>query len=148
MGVHERPKAGVRFRIGYFPRKAAQDHAEEDDGDAPDVGLSRIVRFLTEDLWCKIRIAADNASCRGEQFSRILEDSSCSEINQLHDVVVGHDAIIKFEIPMGQAELVKVLHAVTYLTEDAVDFWSGHFPRHDDTEKVIWGIFHDLIRNG
>jgi hypothetical protein len=124
MGVHERPKAGVRFRIRNFPRKTTKNHAEKDDGDAPDISLSRIVRLLIEDLRCKIRIAADNASYRGEQFSGILKDGSCSEINQLDDVVVGHDAIIKFEIPMGQAELVKIFYAVAYLTEDAVNFWS------------------------
>jgi hypothetical protein len=148
MGVHERPKAAIRLRIRYFPRKTAQNHAEEDDGDAPDVSLSRIVRLLAEDLRCQIRITADNASCRGEQFSRILEDGSCSEINQLDDVVVGHDAIIKFEIPMGQAKFVKVLYTIAYLTEDTVNFWSGHLPRHNDTKKVIWSIFHDLIGNG
>jgi len=43
---------------------------------------------------------------------------------------------------------MEVVYSVDDLTEDAVDFWTGHFSGHDDGEEVVGGVFHDLGGGG
>lgn len=43
---------------------------------------------------------------------------------------------------------MEVVYSIDDLTEDAVDFWTGHFSGHDDGEEVVGGVFHDLSGGG
>jgi hypothetical protein len=39
-------------------------------------------------------------------FARVVEDGGRTEIDQLDDIVAGHDAIVEFEITVGQTHFV------------------------------------------
>jgi hypothetical protein len=67
-------------------------------------------------------------------FAGIVEDGGRTEIDQFDNVVGCHDAIIEFEIPVGETHLVEVIDTINDLSEDTVDFGSSHFTRHDHRE--------------
>lgn len=61
VSVNEGLEAGISLGVGNLPGKSPKDHAQEDDGDTPDISLPRIVRFLGEDFWSEVGVAADDA---------------------------------------------------------------------------------------
>lgn len=136
-------EAGVRS-FGNFPREAAEEHAEEDDGETPYVCFSRIVGLVVEDFGGEIGIAAYDASGRSVRLAGIMEDSGGTKVDKLYDVVVCHDTIIEFEVAVSEAHFVEVFYAVAHLAEDTVDFWTTHFARHDDREEIKRSKLHNL----
>lgn len=78
--------------------------------------------------------------------ARVSKDDCGAKVDEFDDIATGEDAIVEFEIAMGEARGVEIGDAVANLTEDAEYFWTKHFGRHDDGEEVIRGVFHDLLR--
>lgn len=74
----------------------------------------------------------------------VVEHGGSSKINQLDNIVGGHDTVVEFEVTVSKAHFVEILYAVTDLAENAVNFWTTHLPAHNDAKKVERGILHDL----
>lgn len=144
MSMYKSSEAGVCLGIRDLPWEAPEDHAHENDCHTPDIGLSGVIGVVVEDFGGKIRVAADNARCRGVGFARIVEDGGSAEINELDDVVMGHDAVVELKIAVGKAEFMEILDAVADLAKHTVDFRTTHFARHDYIEEVKGSILHDL----
>lgn len=106
VSVNECPETWIGFRIGNFPWEPSENHTHENDGYAPDVRLSWIIRLVDKNLWGEIWIATDDASSRSMCFARVMEYGSSAEINELDNIVRSHDAIIKFEVTMSKAHFV------------------------------------------
>lgn len=62
--------------------------------------------FLVQYLWSEVWIGTDDPRSRDLVFTGIMEDGGRTEIDQFDDIVGCHDAIIEFEIPMGETHLV------------------------------------------
>ena len=73
-----------------------------------------------------------------------MKDSGGAKVDEFDDVVCCHDTVIKFEVTMGEADGVEVVHAFANLTEDTVNLGTAHLLGHDYTEEVIGCIFHYL----
>ena len=144
VGVDKGAEAGVRLWVGDLPGEAAEDHADEDDGDAPDVRLAGIVALLGENLGGEVRVRADDAGGLLLGLARIVEDGGGAKVDELDDVVGRHDAVVELEIAVGEPHLVQVLYAVTDLAEDAIDLGAAHLAGHDDTEEVVRRVLHHL----
>jgi hypothetical protein len=139
-------EARIRLWVWDFPRKTTKDHAKKYDGDRPYIGLPRIVWLVIEDLGGKIWIASYDASCWSMSFTaRVMEYGCSAKVDELDDVLLGHDTVVKFEVPVCESHFVEVLHAVTDLAKDAVDFWTTHFAGHDHREEVVRSELHDLV---
>jgi hypothetical protein len=95
MSVKKGPETRVGFRIGNLPWEPSEDHAHENDGDAPDISLSGVIRLASEDFRGEVWIAADDAGGRSMSFSGIMKYGGRSEINKLDDMIWGHDAVVK-----------------------------------------------------
>lgn len=80
------------------------------------------------------------------RFAWVVENGSCTKVDELDDIMLGHDAVVKFKISVSEAHFMEVFHTVAYLAEYAVDFWTTHFTGHDDREEVIGCKFHNLGR--
>ena len=74
----------------------------------------------------------------------VVENGSCTKVDELDDVALCHDAVVKFEISVSEAHFVEVFYTVAYLAEYAIDFWTTHFTSHDDREEVKGSKLHDL----
>ena len=74
-----------------------------------------------------------------------MEDGRSTEIDEFDDIAFRHDAVIKLEITVSEADRVQILHAIAYLAENAVNLRSTHLAGHDDTEQVERRILHDLF---
>jgi hypothetical protein len=148
VSVNESPETGIGFRIGNLPWEPPEDHAHEDDGDAPDISLSGVIGLAGEDFRGEVRIAADDTGGRCMCFTGVMEYSGGSEINELDDMFWSHDAVVKFEITVGEAHFVKVFDTITYLAKYAVDLWAAHLARHDDAKEIKGGVLHNLERMG
>lgn len=127
VSVNECPKTGICLGVRDLPGKPPQNHAQEDDGYAPDISLPRIIRFLAKDLRSKVWVTANDTSCRGMSLAWVVENSRSAKVDELDDVIRGHDAIVKLEVAVSEAHLVEVLNAVANLAEYAVNFWPAHF---------------------
>lgn len=77
-------------------------------------------------------------------LSRVVEYRCCTEINQLDDIIGGHDAIVELEITVGKTHFVEVVDAIDNLPEYTVNLGSRHLARHDDREQIVRRILHDL----
>ena len=130
--------------VGNFPREAAEEHAEEDDGETPYVCFPWIVGLVVEDFGGEIGIAAYNASCRSVRLAGIMEDGGGTKVDELYSVVVCHDTVIEFEVAVCEAHLVEVFYTIAHLAEDAVYFWATHFAGHDDREEIKRSKLHNL----
>jgi len=73
-----------------------------------------------------------------------MENSGRAKVYEFNYVVRGHDAIVELQIAVGQTNLVQVLNTVADLPKHAINFGTGHLARHDDAEKIVRCIFHDL----
>jgi hypothetical protein len=78
----------------------------------------------------------------------VMENGSCTKVDELDDVAFCHDAVVKFKISVSEAHFVEVFHTVAYLAEYAIDFWTTHFASHDDREEVERSKLHDLGSGG
>ena len=76
----------------------------------------------------------------------VCKNDRGTKVDEFDDVTAGEDAVVEFEIPMGETQRVEIGHTVAYLTEDTKYLWTKHFGGHDDREEVVRGIFHDLSR--
>jgi len=144
VGIDKGPETGVRLGIRDLPRETAEDHAHEDDGNTPNVSLTWVIVFLREDFWGQIRVGAHDTGRPLLSLSRIVKDGCGAKVDELDNVIRGHDAIIEFEIAMCQSHLVQILDTVADLSEHTINLWATHLAGHDDTKEVVWGIFHDL----
>jgi hypothetical protein len=75
-----------------------------------------------------------------------MEDGGCAKVDKFDNVAGCHDAVVKFEITMGETDRVEVIYAFTDLAEDAVNLGTAHLLRHDDAKEVIRCILHNLHR--
>ena len=98
MSCDEGLETWVCFEVGYFPWKPTEDHAQENDGNAPYICFTRVVRIVVEDFWSEVRIATNYAGSRGVGFARVMEDGSCTKVDEFDDVFGTHDNVVKFEI--------------------------------------------------
>ena len=146
MGGDKRPEAGVGLGVRDSPGEATQDHAHEDDGYAPHIGLPRVVGLICQHFRGEVWVGADNATSFSKLLSRVMKDGSCAKIDKLDNVGCCHDAVIKFEIAVSEADRVKVINTFADLAEDAVDLGAAHLLGHDDAKKVIRCILHNLHR--
>jgi len=145
MSVNKGLEAVIGFRIGNLPWKPSEDHAHENDGYAPNISLSGVIRLVVENLRCEVGITANDTGGRSMRFARVMKNGSSAEINELDNIVWGHDAIIKLEVAVGKAHFVKIFNTVTYLAKYAVDLRAAHLGRHDDAEEIKWSVLHYLI---
>lgn len=145
VSVDEGFEAGISLGVGDLPGKPPENHAQEDDGDTPNISLPRIIGLLAKDLWSEVGIATDDASRWCMRLARIVEDSGSAEIDELHDIVRCHDAVVEFKVTVGKTHFVQVLDTIAYLAEYAVNFRAAHLSRHDDTEQIERSVLHDLI---
>ena len=83
MRVDERLEADIFFGISDPPGEPAENHAQEDDGDAPNVRLSGVVRVLIQHFRCKIRITSDDPCCRSVSLSRVVENGGSAKVDEL-----------------------------------------------------------------
>jgi len=144
MSIDKSLEAGIILGVGDLPGEPPKDHAQEDDGDTPDIRLPRIIRLLGENLWGEVGITADNARGWCERLARIMEDSGSTKIDKLNDVIGRHDAVIELEITVSETHLMEILNAIADLTEDTVDFRPAHFTRHNNAEQIKGCILHNL----
>jgi hypothetical protein len=144
VGVDEGIEARVSLGVGYLPGKPPKNHTQEDDGYTPDINLPRIIGFFGEDLWGEIGVAADNACRWCWRLARIVKDGGSAKVDELNDIVCGHDAVIELEVTMGKAHFMEILDTIADLTEYTVDFRSTHLSGHDDTEEIKGSVLHDL----
>jgi hypothetical protein len=147
MSVNKGPKAEIGFRIGNFPWEPSEDHTHENDGYAPNIRLPRVIRLTAENFRREVGVTADHTSGWSVGFTGIMKNGSSTEINELDDVVWGHDAIIKLEVTVGKAHFVKIFYTVTNLTKYAVDLRAAHLCRHDDAEEIKRSVLHDLKKS-
>jgi hypothetical protein len=49
--VDKGTETGVRFGVWYLPRETTENHAHEDNGDTPHIGLARVIVGLRNDFW-------------------------------------------------------------------------------------------------
>jgi hypothetical protein len=124
VNVDEATEVDIRLDIRDLPGEAAQDHAQEDHGNAPYIGFLGVVRVTREDLWCQIRIRTDNAGSFRWGLARIMEHSGRPKVDQFDDILLCHDAIIKLEIAMGQPHTMQVIYTVNDLAQYTIDFGS------------------------
>lgn len=132
MSVDVKPVAHVGLVIGDLPREPTEHHAHEDDGDGPYVRQARVVSLLGEHFRREVRVGTDNPRSGDLVLARVVKDGGRTEIDELDDIVAGHDAVVEFEITMSQSHLVQVVDTVDNLPENTVDFRSRHLARHDD----------------
>ena len=45
---------------------------------------------------------------------------------------------------MSKAHFVQIFDTITNLAKYAVDLWTAHLCRHDDTKEIKWGVLHYL----
>jgi hypothetical protein len=126
VSVHEGLEAGISLGVWDLPGKPPKDHAQEDDGDTPNISLPRIIRFLVEDFWGKVGIATDDPRRWCMRLARIVENGGSAKVNKLDDVIRRHDAVIELEITVGKTHLMQVFDPIADLTEDTVDFRTTH----------------------
>lgn len=134
MSMHVCPIAGIVLWIGDSPWEPSKDHTHENDGYAPHVRLARVVILLREDLWGEVGIAADDAVGHDEFLARVVENCSSAEIDELDDVVGGHDTVVEFQVAVCETHAVEVRDTLDDLAEDTIDLWSAHLARHDDAK--------------
>ena len=134
----------VALVVGNFPGEAAEDHAHKDDGDRPYIGETRVVLVFLQDFRREVRVGTDDSRSGDLVFTGIVEDCRSPKVDELDDVVRGHDAVVELEISVRQPHPVEIIDTVDNLPKDAVDFRPGHLARHDDREEVIRRIFHNL----
>lgn len=144
MGGDKRLEIGIDLWIGNFPGKPPENHTQEDDGETPDISLPRIITLLVEDFRGEVWITADDAGSRRWRLAGIVKDGRSTKVNQLHDVIGCHDAIIELEIAMSETHLVQVFNTITNLAEYTVYLGPAHLASHDNREKIKRCIFHDL----
>lgn len=142
--LDERAEAGVVLGVGDLPGEAAEDHAHENDGDAPHVRLAGVVALRGEHLGREVRVAADDARRERRLLARVVEHRRGAKVDQLHDVVRGHDAVVELQVAVREAQRVQVLDAVADLAEDAVYLGARHAAGHDDAEEVVRRVLHHL----
>lgn len=147
MSVNKGLEGRIGFWIGDFPWEPSEDHTHENNGYAPNIRLPRVIRLTVENLRGEVGITANHTSSWSVGFTRIMKNGSSAKIDELDDIVWGHDAIIKLEVTVGQAHFVKIFNTVTNLTKYAVDLRAAHLCRHDDAEEIKWSVFHDLKRS-
>jgi hypothetical protein len=75
----------------------------------------------------------------------VVEDGCGAKVDELDDVLRGHDTVVEFEVAVGEPHFVEVLYAVAYLTKDAVDLWATHLSGHDYGKEIKGCELHDLI---
>jgi hypothetical protein len=80
-------------------------------------------------------------------LSRVMEYSSCAEVDKLYDIIGAHYTIVEFQIAVRYANFMEIFYAIANLAKDAVNFRTAHFARHDDGEEVVRSKFHDLEVN-
>lgn len=126
VGIDKGLKTGIGLGVGDLPGKPPQDHAQEDDGDTPDISLPRIIRLLAEDFRSEVGIATYDPRgwCKG--LAGVVEDGGGAKVDELNDIGRRHNAVIKLEITVCETHLVKILDAIADLTKDAVDFRTAH----------------------
>lgn len=61
-----------------------------------------LVQYLGSEVW----VGTDNTRSWDLVFTGVMEYGSCTEINQLDDIVGSHDAIVEFEISVGETHFV------------------------------------------
>lgn len=76
----------------------------------------------------------------------VCENDRGTKVDEFDNVATGEDAVIEFEISMGETQGVEIGHTAAYLTKDTKYLWTEHLGGHDDGEEVVWCIFHDLSR--
>ena len=87
MGVDKGSEALVGLGLQYFPWETPENHAHEDNGDAPDVRLAWIIGLLGQDFGCKVGIGAHYARRGYSRLSGIEKDSGCPKVNERDDVM-------------------------------------------------------------
>jgi len=81
VGGNECFEAGVGLWVGDLPGEPAEDHAEEDDSDRPDVGLSRVVGFVAEDFGSEVGVTTDNTSSWRMSLSGVVKDGGGPKVD-------------------------------------------------------------------
>lgn len=98
MSVYIEPKRHIRLVIRDLPRESTENHAHEDDGARPDIGQSRVILALVENLGRQIRIRANNTSRGDLVLAGVVENGGGTEINKFDNVFRRHDTVIKLQI--------------------------------------------------
>lgn len=146
VSMNKGPETGIGFRIGNLPWEPSEDHAHENDGYAPNISLSGVIRLVVEDLRGEVGVTAHDTGGRSMSFTRIMKYGSGAEIDELDDIVWSHDAVVKLEVTVGKAHFVKIFDTFAYLAKYAVDLGAAHLGRHDDAKEIKWGVLHYLKR--
>ena len=73
--------------LQYFPRETPENHAHENNGDAPDICLAWTIGLPGQDFGCKVGIGAHYAYRGYSHLSGIEKASGCPKVNEHYNVM-------------------------------------------------------------
>jgi hypothetical protein len=142
--IDECAVTSIGLRIRNCPWEPSQHHAHKNDSHTPYVCLPGVIGVRIQHLRRQIWVTANDAGRHRMCFARVMEDGSGAKVDQFNNIRRSHNAVIKFEVSVSEADGVQIFDAIAYLAEYAVDLRSTHLATHDDAEEVKGGILHDL----
>lgn len=77
--------------------------------------------------------------------ARICKDDCGAKVDEFDNIATGKDAVVEFEVAMGETEGVEISNTVADLAKDTENLWAKHLGGHDDGEEVIRSVLHDLL---
>ena len=152
--------------LGPRPNGSAKRQVDHDNGSAPHVESSRVVRaVLCQHLWCDVRLAAADARRAEAYFAHVLAALAAglaqarvrpgkhlgdAEIGDLELAVFGEQQVLQLDVAVGNAIRVQIADALDQLLEQAETILPAVFGlevalRYEAEQVTLGTVLHDMI---